>query len=732
MGVIFYARTTELAFNYIENQIEYVVEETSLRIESIYRDIQFMVAQMNVDPVLSRHAMNQFTSVNEKIIGVLELNTSNAVIATLTQNPFIQDFFLIFPSNKTVLSNRGRFSLESLIQFELLGDVSYVNSILNFVNQHQPFSYYWVTPTDEEIGGIIPNNDLLLLHSFQPNLTPSGVFLWIINLQAINRLLRNIDISNGGFIVLRNSQGTIIHSIHRDTSSFHLVQNDETYSITGDYSYWSKESANRFINLEVYLDNATLYSQISFITNTTLLIIIIIVILNTLIIILFSLQSSRSLGAIMQTLGSFSSNDSSKTFGLKYIQESITGLVTQSKELQSEVNRQRPVINSLIMESLIGGIHMEEVELEKLLTEADIRLGNNHCCFIIQISSSIEISAISFYKEFFLKTGMIKETLQELVPGKTYYLLHGSDKIVYVHGMTSNHIDEYYSKLITQLKKAFEQLTQTLEFNLRLVVGEPVNQVSKIKSSYDQAMMLLSTLGIEEEHQFVEYSLYRTTTNKPYFPMDIEIRLLNAVRVGDQQNLNKIITKIDEENSIKELTPVSLSLLMVEMKGSLIKMLSNMDSSEETALEPILQFINSDHLPFRWEEFLTLFHTNCLEIMNCYQVTSKKKYNGLNESEVIGYIHDHFADINLSLTGIADKFNVNEKYLSRFIKDQVQINYHAYLEDLRLNHAKQLLDSSQKNLSQIALESGYASRATFTRAFKRKFGKIPSFFSKNN
>jgi transcriptional regulator GlxA family with amidase domain len=55
----------------------------------------------------------------------------------------------------------------------------------------------------------------------------------------------------------------------------------------------------------------------------------------------------------------------------------------------------------------------------------------------------------------------------------------------------------------------------------------------------------------------------------------------------------------------------------------------------------------------------------------------------------------------------------------------------AHQRRLRLDRAAWLLLTSQVTVLDIALETGFGSHETFTRAFRRRFGETPSSFRKN-
>lgn len=81
---------------------------------------------------------------------------------------------------------------------------------------------------------------------------------------------------------------------------------------------------------------------------------------------------------------------------------------------------------------------------------------------------------------------------------------------------------------------------------------------------------------------------------------------------------------------------------------------------------------------------------------------------------------------NLSLEAYAQLSN---RSLSTFKRDFQKIYAMTpgdWLLEQRLNHAQRLLQSGQKNVSEVAFESGFENASHFSRAFKKRFGRTPS------
>lgn len=91
----------------------------------------------------------------------------------------------------------------------------------------------------------------------------------------------------------------------------------------------------------------------------------------------------------------------------------------------------------------------------------------------------------------------------------------------------------------------------------------------------------------------------------------------------------------------------------------------------------------------------------------------------------IAYIGEHFAS-NLSVKAIAKACNISVSTLERRFSKHLRKTPRQYIGEVRLDHARRLLLETDKSIGTVALETGFADHAHFTRTFTRQFGYTPS------
>lgn len=95
------------------------------------------------------------------------------------------------------------------------------------------------------------------------------------------------------------------------------------------------------------------------------------------------------------------------------------------------------------------------------------------------------------------------------------------------------------------------------------------------------------------------------------------------------------------------------------------------------------------------------------------------------KSRICKYIEENYTDQQLSLSSVADSFGISEVYLSRLFKQSFEQNFSKYVENLRMEEAKKLIESGNYTITAIAQMVGYNSSQTFRRAYKRVYGCTP-------
>ena len=116
-------------------------------------------------------------------------------------------------------------------------------------------------------------------------------------------------------------------------------------------------------------------------------------------------------------------------------------------------------------------------------------------------------------------------------------------------------------------------------------------------------------------------------------------------------------------------------------------------------------------------------------LQNGFIVENNTSGRNTTEKEMISYIQQNFTR-EISLKEFGNQFHLSEKYISRYFKEHFHITLSQYINHLRLEHARQLLQETTLPITEVAMQSGYENVSYFIRSFKKMYGMSPLKYRK--
>ncbi|MDV6234514.1 AraC family transcriptional regulator [Leptospira ellisii] len=97
----------------------------------------------------------------------------------------------------------------------------------------------------------------------------------------------------------------------------------------------------------------------------------------------------------------------------------------------------------------------------------------------------------------------------------------------------------------------------------------------------------------------------------------------------------------------------------------------------------------------------------------------------LTELERMMKVEKLFQEENVTLTSVAEKLSLSTHQLSELINQKLNLSFSSWLNRHRVDEAKFLLEQTEKNVLEIAMEVGFNNRSSFNEAFLKFAGKTP-------
>lgn len=102
---------------------------------------------------------------------------------------------------------------------------------------------------------------------------------------------------------------------------------------------------------------------------------------------------------------------------------------------------------------------------------------------------------------------------------------------------------------------------------------------------------------------------------------------------------------------------------------------------------------------------------------------------GRTIDQMLAYIEENL-DKNLSLRDLAERFHMNPGYVSQYFKKKTQMTFLTYCMQRKIDRAQVLLSTTDKSITEIAYELGFANYRTFSKLFKQYTGILPSRYAR--
>lgn len=105
----------------------------------------------------------------------------------------------------------------------------------------------------------------------------------------------------------------------------------------------------------------------------------------------------------------------------------------------------------------------------------------------------------------------------------------------------------------------------------------------------------------------------------------------------------------------------------------------------------------------------------------------QEENTGDNEKlqKIFHYVSRNFQEA-VSLSSLSDQMYMSKSTLSRFFKKQTGIYFADYVSQIRLNYAVRQLLYSDRTITKIAVDCGFANASVFDRVFRENYGMPPT------
>lgn len=273
-------------------------------------------------------------------------------------------------------------------------------------------------------------------------------------------------------------------------------------------------------------------------------------------------------------------------------------------------------------------------------------------------------------------------------------------------------IPEDTQEIRAQLQQQTRQLHDQLNLDRPLILSPQFSRLEHISSAYWMVRNAAARSNPGETVRFVEFP----TQAQPSIPEVTALELLNEyLLAGLTDNAQAVVRQFFGR---EDLSLTTFQQIFFSVRGVLLS------TAEKVGCEDISYLCGFDPRQNLHQQIDRLCEC-CLNI--CAHVDLiKQSHNRQLQNNILHYLEEHFSDPDLNAAMVAQQFQISKKYVSQFLKDQTGKSFSEYVEELRLSNAMELLRTSSRGITDIAMACGFASQNTFYKSFRRHYGISPS------
>lgn len=412
----------------------------------------------------------------------------------------------------------------------------------------------------------------------------------------------------------------------------------------------------------------------------------------------------------------------------EFIRETIRMTLHEEQELRHILSRQTPVIQASFLSRFVRG----HVDVSRMTDESlrfmDINLiSESFAVILIDIADFSRFSTDQSERQWALIRFIISNIANDLIRERAWGYSVDLDQnrlallvnfYTEVQVDASQELDSIADRLMHVIEKKFKTY-------ITIAIGDMHEGMDGVGESYFEALSALDYKMYRGHSAIIRYSEIAAADRHYYYPIETESQLINFTKSGDVDNVGKLIDNLFHAHfSTRRITPELGRSLFNNMVSTLWKIINPMDPFYNevfgNGFEPLKELSTCatvDEMKVKIRDwFLALCH---------FLNESRSRNTSLLSDRIAKYIEQHYGDDMLSLTMIAEQFQLTPQYLSALFKKQTGMNLTDYLTRVRIDEAKKLMKNKKLTFTQIANKVGYATDIGFIRVFKKYEGTTP-------
>jgi two-component system, response regulator YesN len=356
------------------------------------------------------------------------------------------------------------------------------------------------------------------------------------------------------------------------------------------------------------------------------------------------------------------------------------------------------------------------IEIEIKNRHLDIRSGDKYCLIYTKLSNiaaDIEKYDKSVFE--FVLEGFHSEILTDKVENESVIKFYTADILcfnVICEVETQDKLIKKCERLIETCKCYFET-TLTCCISNSYTIAELSNAKNKLKKIFDYNVECYGKTFLENEVEI--------PASNDIQIIDFE-KIVAMVQMKDRVKILHYTKQVfNELSAYKKLNRHSLYLMKQEIVQVIYTDLMKRGIQATELFYDALSIKMADHAMdstvdmIRWVNYL---------LEKTFEYEEEVAKSATIIGKINDYIHEHYAE-NIGRNEVAEEFYLTPEYIAKLYKKKTGNSLKDYINICRIDKAKELLKSGERNVSNIADMVGFDNYSYFSTVFKKSTGVSP-------
>lgn len=323
-----------------------------------------------------------------------------------------------------------------------------------------------------------------------------------------------------------------------------------------------------------------------------------------------------------------------------------------------------------------------------------------------------------------LFTLSLKDMVQDYLMNRTrFFSTAFLDQVIVIFMLDER---EEIDQVLYHLDQICKMGFRVLKSSVTAAVGQICANTDALHTSYEEAVNAMEYRSILGSGQVLYINDIEPCSEENILVTEHEFQnLVHAVKLGNRDETNAAIAQIMDSIRKERISPGQYQLLFMELLSELMKIgrayklhPNQIFGEHAGSWQELYRMVTVDEL----EGWLQEVCTNLRHVLRHERRDSAARLT----EQAKAYIEEHYKESDLSADSLCRCLNVSAAYFSTIFKREVGMSFVAYLTKIRLEHALELLRTTEDKTYIIASRVGYMEPNYFSYVFKKQYGISPS------